>query len=72
MVMINQESHGSRINFFGCNIHSDATEQQPSGEGLSAQAAFDIIKLKPSPYPLIRIGGDKDGAYLVPDDLSGI
>ena len=58
--------------FLVATFTTDATEQQPSGEGLSAQASFDIIKLKPSPYPLIRIGGDKDGAYLVPDDLSGI
>lgn len=31
-----------------------------------------IMKPKPSPYPLIRIGGDQDGAYLIPDDLQGI
>jgi hypothetical protein len=31
-----------------------------------------IMKPKPSPYPLIRIGGDQDGAYLVPDVLQGI
>lgn len=27
---------------------------------------------KPSPVPLIRIGGFEDGAYLVPDDLHGV
>lgn len=27
---------------------------------------------QPSPRPLIRVGGDTDGAYLVPDDLEGI
>jgi hypothetical protein len=70
--MIKPEWPCSVINFFGCTIHSDTTEQQPWGESLSAQAAFEIIRPKPSPYPLIRIGGDKDGAYLVPDDLSGI
>ena len=31
-----------------------------------------IMKPKPSPYPLVRIGGDQDGAYLIPDDLQGI
>jgi hypothetical protein len=35
-------------------------------------AAFEIMKPKPSPYPLVRIGGESDGAYLVPDDLVGI
>ena len=27
---------------------------------------------KPCPVPLLRIGGERDGAYLVPDDLEGI
>jgi FkbM family methyltransferase len=27
---------------------------------------------QPSPYPLIRIGGNSDGGYLVPDDLDGV
>ncbi|NEQ99587.1 MAG: hypothetical protein F6K30_23270 [Cyanothece sp. SIO2G6] len=31
-----------------------------------------IMKPKPSPFPLIRVGGSKDGAYLIPDDLDGI
>ena len=33
---------------------------------------IDVLRPKPSPYPFIRIGGDKDGAYLLPDDLQGI
>jgi len=33
---------------------------------------IEILRPKQSPTPLIRIGGDKDGAYLVPDDLMGI
>lgn len=34
----------------------------------------DILIMKPkrSPYPLVRIGGQEDGAYLIPDDLKGI
>lgn len=34
----------------------------------------DILIMKPKrcPYPLIRIGGNEDGAYLIPDDLQGI
>ncbi|MDT9259912.1 MAG: protein arginine N-methyltransferase [Limnospira maxima] len=31
-----------------------------------------IMKPKPSPVPLIRIGGERDGAYLIPDDLDHI
>lgn len=31
-----------------------------------------LMRPKPSPYPLVRIGGDQDGAYLIPDDLQGI
>lgn len=31
-----------------------------------------IMKPKPSPVPLIRIGGQKDGAYLIPNDLDDI
>ena len=30
------------------------------------------MKPKASPFGLIRIGGNSDGAYLVPDDLQGI
>jgi hypothetical protein len=33
---------------------------------------FEIAKPKPSPSKLIRIGGNQDGAYLLPDDLAGI
>jgi hypothetical protein len=33
---------------------------------------FDILKPKASTTPLIRIGGDHDGSYLVPDDLEGV
>jgi hypothetical protein len=32
----------------------------------------EIMKPKPSPYRLKRIGGKRDGAYLIPDDLEGI
>jgi hypothetical protein len=32
---------------------------------------MDLYPVK-TKYPLIRIGGDNDGGYLIPDDLSGI
>ena len=33
---------------------------------------FELLKPKASKTPLIRIGGDADGSYLVPDTLDGI
>jgi hypothetical protein len=33
---------------------------------------IDFLRPKASPFKLIRLGGDRDGAYLVPDDLHGI
>lgn len=48
-------------------------------DGLSSPAStselidvFHILKPKPSQTPLVRIGGNADGAYLVPDDVDGI
>jgi hypothetical protein len=33
---------------------------------------IDVLRPKPSPTKLIRIGGNRDGAYLLPDDLENI
>jgi hypothetical protein len=33
---------------------------------------IEVLRPKPMPFPLIRIGANKDGAYLLPDDLKGI
>ncbi|MGR3279542.1 FkbM family methyltransferase [Acaryochloris marina NIES-2412] len=33
---------------------------------------ISIMKPKPSPYPLIRIGGGGDGGYLLPNDLTSV
>lgn len=38
----------------------------------NSKAVIAFLAPKQSPYPLRRIGGKKDGAYLVPDDLEGI
>lgn len=35
-------------------------------------AQIHVMLPKPSPAPLIRIGGQADGSYLLPDDLHGI
>ncbi len=34
--------------------------------------ALDWLRPVACAHPLIRIGGDRDGAYLIPDDLAGI
>ncbi len=44
------------------------------GETESLKTANEVIHFltpKPSPYPLLRIGGKGDGAYLVPEALDG-
>lgn len=33
---------------------------------------IEVLRPKPSPTPLIRIGGETDGAYLLPKDFEGI
>lgn len=58
------------VEFFGCKLQSDASISAPS---LSEMLEFfDLLKPKASSFPLIRIGGNYDGSYLIPDDLSGI
>ena len=34
--------------------------------------SLKLLIPNPSPFKLIRIGGNGDGAYLLPDDLDGI
>jgi len=41
-------------------------------EDWSLDFALDFFRPKPSPFRLIRVGGQRDGAYLLPDDLEGI
>ena len=56
--------------FYGVDIG------EPSGSAAAATAevveVFELLKPNATKTPLIRIGGDKDGSYLVPDDLDGI
>jgi len=33
---------------------------------------IEILRPKPCPFHLLRLGGEGDGAYLVPDDLQGL
>lgn len=34
--------------------------------------SLEFLRPKPNPFRLIRVGGKKDGGYLIPDDLSGV
>lgn len=59
--------------FFG--IELSEPEDVSDSEGwlrTAQQLVFGFLRPKPAPVPLIRIGGNRDGAYLLPDDLEGI
>jgi len=45
--------------------------KQPAAEADICHA-LELLRPVACAHPLIRIGGDRDGAYLVPDDLDGI
>ena len=42
------------------------------GKKLNRLKLLDVLQPKPSPIPLVRLGGNWDGAYMVPNDLKGI
>ena len=44
----------------------------PQAETKDSGKILQFLAPKLSPYPLSRIGGKRDGSYLVPDDLKGI
>ena len=63
--------------FFGLPVEGDENpghETKPPGGSGDPRLMGVLAFLRPqaSPFPLVRIGGDGDGAYLVPDDLRGI
>jgi hypothetical protein len=56
------------LHFYGLEItprHSDAAADDIKSAQLEV---FEFLRPKPSPFELIRLGGDSDGAYLVPAD----
>jgi hypothetical protein len=55
-------------NFYGIELAGADTAASTA----EVMRVFQILKPKASKTPLIRIGGDHDGAYLVPDNLDGI
>lgn len=50
---------------------ADRSQSTPLAES-GPLKLIEILRPKPSPFPLVRIGINKDGAYLLPDDLKGI
>jgi hypothetical protein len=56
--------------FYGVPIGSP--EDSASIAKTDLDRALQVMRPKPSPFPLVRIGGGADGAYLLPDDLKGI
>lgn len=59
------------MEFFGKKIDQIHDELQADQLG-ALRDTLEFLRPKPCPVPLIRIGGEQDGAYLVPDDLDGI
>lgn len=59
------------MNFYGISISTPASSRiEMPLEELRQVMAW--LRPKATPKPLIRIGGECDGAYLVPNDLEGI
>lgn len=56
--------------FFGCTVDSLADRNDVSEARIATLLA--IMKPKPSPFEFIRVGGRRDGAYLLPNDLNGV
>lgn len=56
--------------FYGVDI--SGPDQAAAASAAELADVFEYLKPKGSKTPLIRIGGDRDGSYLLPDDLDGI
>lgn len=67
-----RKKKNSMASFFGCDITESAGGGNDVIDSNNALDIFKIITPKHSPYPLIRVGGSRDGSYLVPNDLAGI
>jgi FkbM family methyltransferase len=59
----------TEIDFYGFKFGQDKARSSTVPEMLEV---FKLLRPKPSAHPLMRIGGNRDGSYLVPDDLRGI
>jgi hypothetical protein len=58
--------------FFGLEIKNAEGEVDSLRSIDEISKVISVLKPKSSPYKLIRIGGNKDGAYLLPNDLTNI
>ena len=61
--------------FHGCKLDTDLSAPSINDHDAYRQRladALSILKPKPCPYKMIRLGGKLDGAYLLPDDLANI
>lgn len=60
--------------FFGCDLGGMSSEAEEDLHSTVEDIVniISIMKPKPSPYPLIRVGGDEDGGYLLPNDLTNV
>ena len=56
--------------FYGLDI--DGPDERTAAGTAEVVDVFQFLKPKACKTPLMRIGGDIDGSYLVPDDLDGI
>jgi len=57
------------FNFLGMKLQGDPSSPSSLPEMLEM---FELLKPRPSSHPLMRIGDNIDGSYLVSDDLDGI
>jgi hypothetical protein len=58
--------------FFGLEIKNAEGEVDSLRSIDEISKVISVLKPKSSPYKLIRIGGNEDGAYLLPNDLTNI
>lgn len=56
--------------FFGYPVSKDGPKSPSTLDEILQ--VLELIKPRPSSRPLMRIGGNRDGSYLIPDDLQGI
>lgn len=55
--------------FYGVDLSAPCGRE---ADGAELREVFESVKPKLGAVPLIRIGEDRDGSYLLPDDLDGI
>ena len=56
--------------FYGCPLGPDSGAAAAPPRDIAA--ALEILRPRPAPRPLVRIGPGSDGAYLLPDDFEGV